>query len=68
MLLNIIDGWKNRALTPDKVPAADAGAYNHRGVALYAQYQARLKELNATDFGDLLLHMVTIFQTHGDIW
>jgi len=67
MLLNIIDGWKNRALTPDKVPAADAGAYNHRGVALYAQYQARLKELNATDFGDLLLHMVTIFQTHGDV-
>ncbi|MFD2738511.1 ATP-dependent helicase [Sulfitobacter aestuarii] len=67
LLANIIDGWKNRALTPDKVPAADAGAYNHRGVALYAQYQQRLKELNATDFGDLLLHMVSIFQTHGDL-
>jgi len=67
MLSGIIDGWKNRALTPDKVPASDAGAYNHRGVALYTQYQTRLKELNAVDFGDLLLHMVTIFQTHEDV-
>ncbi len=67
LLSGIIDGWKNRALTPDKIPAADAGAYNHRGPALYAQYQARLKELNAVDFGDLLLHMVTIFQSHPDV-
>ena len=66
-LANIIDGWKNRALTPDKVPVADSGAYNHKGVELYAQYQTRLKELNACDFGDLLLHMVTIFQTHPDV-
>ncbi|WP_299625285.1 ATP-dependent helicase [uncultured Tateyamaria sp.] len=66
-LSSIIDGWKNRALTPDKVPAADGGAYNHKGVELYTQYQARLKELNACDFGDLLLHVVTIFQTHNDI-
>ncbi len=66
-LASIIDGWKNRALTPDKIPAADAGAYNHQGPVLYAQYQARLKELNATDFGDLLLHMVVIFQNHPDV-
>ncbi len=66
-LASIIDGWKNRALTPDRVPAADAGAYNHKGVDLYAQYQARLKELNACDFGDLLLHMVEIFKTHEDV-
>ncbi len=67
MLSGIIDGWKNRAITPDKIPAADAGAYNHKGPQIYAAYQARLKELNATDFGDLLLHMVTIFQTHADV-
>ncbi|MFT7136989.1 MAG: DNA helicase-2/ATP-dependent DNA helicase PcrA, partial [Akkermansiaceae bacterium] len=67
LLAGIIDGWKNRALTPDKVPSADAGLYNHRGTELYAQYQARLKELNACDFGDLLLHMVTIFQNHEDL-
>ncbi|ETA51722.1 ATP-dependent helicase [Ponticoccus alexandrii] len=66
-LASIIDDWKNRALTADRVPAADAGAYNHKGVALYKAYQERLRELNATDFGDLLLHMVTIFQTHEDV-
>ena len=66
-LLHIIDGWKNRALVPGKVPSADAGAYNHKGIKLYAQYQARLKELNACDFGDLLLHVVTIFQHHEDV-
>ena len=67
MLAGIIDDWKNRALTPDKVPAADAGAYNHKGAELYAQYQTRLRELNAVDFGDLLLHMVQIFQSHEDV-
>ncbi len=67
MLSSIIDGWKNRAITPDKVPSADAGAFNHKGAELYAQYQTRLKELNAVDFGDLLLHMVTIFQTQDDV-
>ena len=67
MLAGIIDDWKNRALTPDKIPAADAGAYNHLGPQIYAAYQTRLKELNCCDFGDLLLHMVTIFQTHEDL-
>ena len=67
MLAGIIDGWKNRALTPDNVPAADGGAFDHRGVELYAAYQARLRALNAVDFGDILLHMVTIFQKHEDV-
>ncbi|WP_121063889.1 ATP-dependent helicase [Chachezhania antarctica] len=67
MLAGIIDNWKNRAWTPEKVPVAEAGAYNHRGTELYAQYQARLKELNAVDFGDLLLHVIHIFQTHEDV-
>ncbi|MEM9474702.1 MAG: UvrD-helicase domain-containing protein [Pseudomonadota bacterium] len=66
-LASIIDGWKNRAWTPDKVPAAEAGAYNQMGVELYAQYQERLIQLNAVDFGDLLLHMLTIFQAHEDV-
>ncbi len=67
MLAHIIDGWKNRAWTPDKVPASDTGAYDNKGVALYAAYQERLKTLNAVDFGDLLLHVVTIFQEHPDV-
>ena len=66
-LAGLIDAWKNKALTPEKLPAADAGAYNHRGGEMYAQYQTRLRELNAVDFGDLLLHMVTIFQNHPDV-
>jgi DNA helicase-2/ATP-dependent DNA helicase PcrA len=66
-LAGIIDHWKNRAWTPEKVPSAEASAYNNRGTELYDQYQARLRELNAVDFGDLLLHVVTIFQTHEDV-
>ncbi len=67
MLAGIIDSWKNRAWTPLKVPASDGALFNHKGVDLYEQYQARLKTLNAADFGDLLLHVVTIFQAHPDI-
>jgi DNA helicase II / ATP-dependent DNA helicase PcrA len=66
-MAGIIDGWKNRALTPDKLPATEAGAFDRKGPALYAQYQTRLRELNAVDFGDLLLHMITIFQAHPDL-
>ncbi len=66
-LAGLIDGWKNRALTPEQVPAADAGAFNNRGTELYAAYQDRLLALNAVDFGDLLLHVVTLFRTHPDV-
>ncbi|SFG53506.1 DNA helicase-2 / ATP-dependent DNA helicase PcrA [Palleronia marisminoris] len=64
MLLGLIDSWKNRALKPAKVPASEASEFDHRGSELYDYYQRRLIELNAVDFGDLLLHMVTIFQEH----
>jgi DNA helicase-2/ATP-dependent DNA helicase PcrA len=67
LLASLIDGWKNRALTPDRVPSSDASAYNNRGTELYEAYQDRLKTLNAVDFGDLLLHCVTIFQTRPDV-
>ncbi len=66
-LAHIIDGWKNRAWTPDKVPTAEAGAFNQRGIELYAAYQDRLKTLNAADFGDLLLHVLTIFRENEDV-
>jgi DNA helicase-2/ATP-dependent DNA helicase PcrA len=53
VLASIIDGWKNRGLTPDKVPAGEAATFaNGRGIELYKAYQARLKTLNAADFGD----------------
>ena len=67
MLAGIIDGWKNKALTPDKVPVTESGAFDDKGVDLYAAYQRRLVDLNAVDFGDILLHMVTIFQKYPDV-
>ena len=67
LLASLIDSWKNRALRPDKVPTSEASAYNNRGTELYEAYQARLLTLNACDFGDLLLHCVTIFQNHADV-
>ncbi|HAH11247.1 MAG TPA: hypothetical protein DCL48_14215, partial [Alphaproteobacteria bacterium] len=48
----MIDRWKNRGLTPTDVPAQeDAQFANGQAVALYTAYQARLKQLNAADFG-----------------
>ena len=67
MLAGMIDGWKNRALMPDKVPSSEASGYNNRGTELYEAYQQRLRTLNAVDFGDLLLYCVVIFQTHADV-
>ena len=47
-LAALIDSWKNRGLTPDKVPRGEAFAFAEgKGAALYAAYQKRLKELNA---------------------
>ena len=66
-LAGLIDHWKNRAWTPEKVPSGEASAFNSMGTELYAAYQTRLRELNAVDFGDLLLHVLTIFQTHEDV-
>ena len=67
-LANQIDSWKNRGLTPDQVPAGEAQAFAHgKGASLYAHYQARLKILNAADFGDLLLECLRLFRAHPDV-
>jgi DNA helicase-2/ATP-dependent DNA helicase PcrA len=67
-LAGLIDHWKNRGWTPDAVPATEGAHFaNNRGAALYAQYQDRLRVLNACDFGDLLLHNLTIFTRHTDV-
>jgi DNA helicase-2/ATP-dependent DNA helicase PcrA len=65
-LNTLIDHWKNRGWTPDKLPPSEDFA-NGKGHALYAAYQARLAGLNACDFGDLLLHNLTILSQHADI-
>ncbi len=67
-LAGLIDGWKNRGLMPDKVPAGEAYAYaNGRGAEIYAAYQKRLKELNAVDFGDLLIECLRLFRENADV-
>ncbi|MBB5047209.1 DNA helicase-2/ATP-dependent DNA helicase PcrA [Rhodopseudomonas rhenobacensis] len=68
MLAGLIDGWKNRGLTPSQVPAGEAAMFgNGRGGKLYAAYQERLKVLNAADFGDLLLEDIRLFREHPDV-
>jgi DNA helicase II / ATP-dependent DNA helicase PcrA len=67
-LAGLIDRWKNRGWTPREVDAGEAEGFGPgRGRELYAAYQDRLRTLNACDFGDLLLHMLTIFRTHPDV-
>jgi DNA helicase II / ATP-dependent DNA helicase PcrA len=64
----LIDRWKNRGWEPRQVDAAESEVYaNGKGAELYGRYQERLKALNACDFGDLLLHMLTILRTHRDV-
>jgi DNA helicase-2/ATP-dependent DNA helicase PcrA len=67
-LASLIDNWKNRGLLPARVPAGEAHSFaNGRGAELYAEYQARLRVVNAVDFGDLLLEVLHIFQDHPDV-
>ena len=63
-----IERFKDRGLLPEKISEAEAGDIaDGRLIELYTLYQERLKILNAADFGDLLLHCLTIFATKPDI-
>jgi DNA helicase-2/ATP-dependent DNA helicase PcrA len=67
-LAGLIDRWKNRGWTPKQIDAAESESFAAgRGADLYARYQERLRSLNACDFGDLLLHMLSIFRERGDV-
>ena len=64
----LIDEWKNKGLVPTDIDAGEAERFaNGQGAELYRQYQERLRSVNACDFGDLLLHMLTILKTHRDV-
>jgi len=67
-LLAVIERWKDRGLPPDKVTAPE-GADQADGLALrlYAAYQERLRQLNACDFGDLLLLNLAAFAAAPDV-
>ena len=68
VLAMLIDGWKNRGLTPEQVPSGEAAVFaNGKGLKLYKAYQERLKILNAADFGDLLLECIRLFREHAEV-
>jgi DNA helicase-2/ATP-dependent DNA helicase PcrA len=68
VLLSIIERFKDRGLTPANVPESEIGDFALGRVrALYATYQERLLTLNACDFGDLLLHGLTLFGAQPEI-
>ena len=63
-----IQSFKDKGLNPDKVPEGQHfNLADGRIIEIYTRYQQELKQLNAMDFGDLLLHTLTIFQQHADI-
>ncbi len=65
---SIIDRWKDRGLTWQQVQHEDAGEFAMgKTAALYREYQQRLLTQNAADFGDLLLHCLTLFTENQDI-
>ena len=69
-MLSIIQRWKDMGLNPiDVKDAFHSGTdfANNQAIKLYKLYQNRLLTLNAADFGDLLLHVITIFDKHPEI-
>ncbi len=68
VVLGVIERWKDRALTPDRLKPEDGGdVANGKIIQLYKSYRDRLAALNACDFGDLMLHNITLFQQRPDI-
>ena len=67
-LMAQIQSWKDKGYMPGAVPVADASDYaNGRADEFYAAYQARMRQLNAVDFGDLLLLMVHLLKTDAEV-
>jgi DNA helicase-2/ATP-dependent DNA helicase PcrA len=67
-LMADIQRWKDKGYLPGQVPASDSSNFAAgRAEALYSAYQDRLRALNATDFGDLLLLTVHLLKTDGEV-
>src|SRR5260370_2992598 len=68
VLAGLIDGWKNRGLTPEQVSAGESASFaGGKGKKLYGAFQDRLKVLNAADFGDLLLQCIRLFREQPEV-
>ena len=66
-ILSIIDRWKNKGFYPNEVIVNKNDIYEKTVLPLYKTYQQKLLDLNACDFGDLILHVVKIFERNLDI-
>ena len=68
VLADVINRWKDRGLSPSSVTAAqNSGFCEGRALGFYQVYQQRLRDLNAVDFGDLLLLPLEVFKNRPDI-
>lgn len=68
VLLDIIQRWKDRGLSPTEItPTENTNWCEGKAQGFYQLYQNRLHELNAVDFGDLLLLPLLLFKNRPDI-
>ncbi len=68
VVLGVIQRWKDMGLSPENVPESEnSEVADGQALELYGEYQDRLRVLNAVDFGDLLLHCLTLFRERPDI-
>jgi len=66
-ILSIIDRWKNKGFYPEEVVINKNDIFERTILPLYKIYQQKLLDLNACDFGDLILHVVKILEKNQDI-
>ena len=66
-VLAIIDKWKNKGQYPNEVTVNQKDIYEKTILPVYKIYQKKLIDLNACDFGDLILHAVKILEKKDDI-
>ena len=67
IIITIIDRWKNNGWYPDSVIINKKDIYEKIILPIYKIYQKKLIDLNACDFGDLMLHCVNILEMNKDI-
>ena len=67
LIMYHIDQWKNKGLLPKDVKLEKTGSIIKSILKVYEIYQNKTKDLNAFDFGDLILFCVKLFEEHKDI-
>ncbi|MDI2090203.1 ATP-dependent helicase [Commensalibacter oyaizuii] len=68
LILGTIQFWKDKGYTPENLSLTERNNSEKAQIAtIYTEYQKRLQQINACDFGDLMLHMLTIFNQHSEI-